>query len=75
MKYTDVRSVVETHTNRLARVVMEAESDMDRPSEFRTEHILIMMELTKRNICDDLFNLLRCEECGNPNKPDEVVTE
>ena len=75
MKYTDVRQVVETHMNRIGRVVMDAEDSMDRPAEFSTEHILILMELTKRNICDDLFNLLRCEECGNPNKTDVEVTE
>ena len=75
MKYEDVRSVVQMHMNRAVRVVMDAEVDLDRPSEFRTEHILILMEMTKQNICDDLFNMLRCEECGNPDKIKVEVTE
>ena len=75
MKYEDVRSVVQMHMNLAVRAVIDAEVDLERPSEFRTEHILILMEMTKLNICDDLFKLVRCEVCANPDKTDIEVME
>ena len=77
MNYKTAQSIVQSHINRAVRVVLDTEVDLDRPSKFRTEHILILMEITKKNICDALFACQYQEDYRMVQEKDEAeeVTE
>lgn len=75
MRYEQARNIVWRHINYIAGAVQGAEEDLNRPAEHRTEHILILLELAKRHICDDLYNLERQEDLEEIAKLDKMAVD
>lgn len=75
MNYDKAKAVVLRHIDLTSAAVMSAEDDLNRPAEYRTEHILTLIYIMKRNICDALYALEYHEERERLAERDKKVAD
>ena len=75
MRYENVKAIVRKHLNYVSGALMSAEDDLNRPAEYRTEHILNLLYLLERNISDELYQLQRQEELKEIEKLDKMAAD
>lgn len=75
MRYENAKAIVRKHLNYVSGALMSAEDDLNRPAEYRTEHILNLLYLLERNIGDELYQLQRQEELKEIEKLDKMAAD
>ena len=75
MRYENAKAIVRKHLNYVSGALMSAEDDLNRPAEYRTEHILNLLYLLERNIGDELYQLQRQEELKEIEERDKMAAD
>lgn len=75
MRYENAKAIVRKHLNYVSGALMSAEDDLNRPAEYRTEHILNLLYILERNIGDELYQLQRQEELKEIEKLDKMAAD
>lgn len=75
MRYENAKAIVRKHLNYVSGALMSAEDDLNRPAEYRTEHLLNLLYLLERNISDELYQLQREEELKQIEKLDKMAAD
>lgn len=75
MRYENAKAIVRKHLNYVSGALMSAEDDLNRPAEYRTEHILNLLYLLERNIGDELYQLQRQEELKEIEELDKMAAD